>query len=164
MTPTQPTGWVGWHAAIPICSFSGRWGYDRRLGHKSRMGREFHVRFCEGLGVQFPRATRLVIGFTDEADARRVMEVLPKRFGKYGLSIHPDKTRLVPFARPQQQKGREEPESGNRPGGGPPETSPAGGGEDSAEAGVPKPPGGGAESPAGKGPALRSLAQAATST
>src|SRR4051812_11299590 len=22
------------------------------------MGREFHVRFCEGLGVQFPRATR----------------------------------------------------------------------------------------------------------
>jgi hypothetical protein len=26
------------------------------------------------------------------------MEVLPKRFGKYGLAIHPDKTRLVPFA------------------------------------------------------------------
>src|SRR5271168_2355355 len=25
------------------------------------MGREFHVRFCEGLGVQFPRATRLVV-------------------------------------------------------------------------------------------------------
>src|SRR4051812_22126658 len=24
------------------------------------MGREFHVRFCEGLGVQFPRATRHV--------------------------------------------------------------------------------------------------------
>ena len=25
------------------------------------MRREFHVRFCEGLGVRFPRATRLVI-------------------------------------------------------------------------------------------------------
>jgi RNA-directed DNA polymerase len=23
---TQPTGWVGWHAAIPICSFCGRLG------------------------------------------------------------------------------------------------------------------------------------------
>ena len=27
------------------------------------------------------------------------MEVLPKRFGKYGLTLHPDKTRLVPFRR-----------------------------------------------------------------
>ncbi len=31
---------------------------------------------------------------------RRVMAVLPKRFGKYGLTIHPDKTRLVPFRKP----------------------------------------------------------------
>src|SRR5262249_54374061 len=61
-------------------------------------------------------ADDFVIGFTDESDARRVREVLPKRFGKYGLAIHPDKTRLVPFARPQEQKGREEPGSGNRPG------------------------------------------------
>jgi hypothetical protein len=28
------------------------------------------------------------------------MEVLPKRFGKYGLTLHPEKTRLVPFQRP----------------------------------------------------------------
>ena len=28
------------------------------------------------------------------------MDVLPKRFGKYGLTVHPDKTRLVPFRRP----------------------------------------------------------------
>lgn len=40
------------------------------------------------------------MGFTHEADARRVMDVLPKRFGKYGLTIHPDKTRLIPFRRP----------------------------------------------------------------
>src|SRR5262249_17052335 len=34
--------------------------YDLRLDRRSRMRREFHVRFCEGAGVRFPRATRLV--------------------------------------------------------------------------------------------------------
>jgi len=64
------------------------------------MSREVHVRICEDPGVRFPRVTRLVIGFSDEQDARRVMDVLPKRFGKYGLTIHPEKTRLVRFIRP----------------------------------------------------------------
>jgi RNA-directed DNA polymerase len=45
-------------------------------------------------------ADDFVVGFTDDEDARRVMAVLPKRFGKYGLTIHPDKTRLVPFRKP----------------------------------------------------------------
>jgi group II intron reverse transcriptase/maturase len=45
-------------------------------------------------------ADDFVIGFTDEQDARRVMEVLPKRFGKYGLKVHPEKTRLVRFNKP----------------------------------------------------------------
>jgi group II intron reverse transcriptase/maturase len=45
-------------------------------------------------------ADDFVIGFTCEEDARRVLEVLPKRFGKYGLAIHPDKTRLVAFQPP----------------------------------------------------------------
>jgi RNA-directed DNA polymerase len=48
-------------------------------------------------------ADDFVIGFTDEADARRVMEVLPKRFGRYGLAVHPDKTRLVPFRQPSSR-------------------------------------------------------------
>jgi group II intron reverse transcriptase/maturase len=69
-------------------------------------GRAFLIRYADDF----------VIGFEREDDARRVMEVLPKRFGKYGLTLHPDKTRLVPFARPQERKGRGEPESGNRPG------------------------------------------------
>ena len=42
--------------------------------------------------------------FTCEADARRVLEVLPKRFGKYGLTLHPEKTRLVEFKRPDRRK------------------------------------------------------------
>lgn len=38
-----------------------------------------------------------VMVFKQEADARKVMEVLPKRFGKYGLTLHPSKTRLLHF-------------------------------------------------------------------
>jgi RNA-directed DNA polymerase len=68
------------------------------------MRREPPVRIREGLGVQFPRATRLVMGFSCDEDARKVMEVLPKRFEKYGLTIHPDKTRLVPFERPSDAR------------------------------------------------------------
>jgi RNA-directed DNA polymerase len=45
-------------------------------------------------------ADDFVIGFRDQGDAQRALEVLPKRFGKYGLSVHPTKTRLVPFCPP----------------------------------------------------------------
>jgi len=50
-------------------------------------------------------ADDFVIVFGREEDARRVLDVLPKRFGKYGLSLHPDKTRLVPFHRPDRDDG-----------------------------------------------------------
>src|SRR4051812_35749880 len=43
-------------------------------GEKSRMKREFHVRFCEGAGVQFPCATRLM--------SPAVATAIPGRFGK----------------------------------------------------------------------------------
>ncbi len=58
-------------------------------------GRAFLIRYADDF----------VIGFTNEEDARRVLEVLPKRFGKYGLTIHPDKTRLVPFRSPASSEG-----------------------------------------------------------
>jgi group II intron reverse transcriptase/maturase len=35
--------------------------------------------------------------FQYKEDAERVLEVLPKRFAKYGLTLHPEKTRLVRF-------------------------------------------------------------------
>ena len=38
--------------------------------------------------------------FSNEDDARRVLAVLPKRFGKYGLALHPTKTRLLHFRPP----------------------------------------------------------------
>jgi len=59
-------------------------------------------------------AVDFVIGCASEADARRVFAVLPKRFGKYGLTLHPDKTRLVPFVRPSTRPGAEDEEP--RPG------------------------------------------------
>jgi len=47
-------------------------------------------------------ADDLLFVFSRKDDAERVLAVLPKRFGKYGLSLHPDKTRLVPFRRPRR--------------------------------------------------------------
>lgn len=56
-------------------------------------------------------ADDFVVLFEREDDARRVMEVLPKRFGKYGLRLHPEKTRLVPFRNPSLRgPGDPEPE------------------------------------------------------
>jgi group II intron reverse transcriptase/maturase len=61
-------------------------------------------------------ADDFVMGFACEEDARRVFEVLPKRFGKYGLTLHPDKTRLVPFRRPPQSKTPTKTPGATRPG------------------------------------------------
>lgn len=58
-------------------------------------GRAFLIRYADDF----------VMGFERQADARRVMEVLAKRFEKYGLSIHPEKTRLIGFFPPERQEG-----------------------------------------------------------
>jgi group II intron reverse transcriptase/maturase len=42
-------------------------------------------------------ADDFVIGFEYFEDAQKVMSTLPKRMAKYGLNIHPDKTKLVEF-------------------------------------------------------------------
>jgi group II intron reverse transcriptase/maturase len=41
-----------------------------------------------------------VLFFASEKDARKVMAVLPKRFAKHGLTLHPEKTKLTEFRRP----------------------------------------------------------------
>ena len=63
------------------------------------MSREVHVRFCEGLGVRFPRATRLICCFEREDDARRYQSVLPRRLGRYSLEVAEEKTKLIEFGR-----------------------------------------------------------------
>lgn len=56
-------------------------------------------------------ADDFVIAFSDEEDALRVQEVLPKRFERFGLTLHPEKTRLIRFHRPRQDGGGPEPGS-----------------------------------------------------
>jgi len=68
-------------------------------------GRAFLIRYADDF----------VIGFTCEEDARRVLDVLPKRFGKYGLTIHPDKTRLLAF-QPPDRSDRSDSSKGSEPG------------------------------------------------
>jgi RNA-directed DNA polymerase len=53
-------------------------------------GRTFLVRY----GDDF------VLGCELETDARRIMAVLPKRFVRFGLTIHPQKTAVVAFGKP----------------------------------------------------------------
>lgn len=65
-------------------------------------GRAWLVRFADDF----------VAGFEHKADAERVLGVLPKRFGKYGLTIHPAKTRMVEFT---PARGRER-APGSKPG------------------------------------------------
>lgn len=59
-------------------------------------------------------ADDFVLLFQTEEDARRVWDVLPKRFEKYGLTLHPDKTRLVNFRRPARTPPAEERNGGGR--------------------------------------------------
>jgi group II intron reverse transcriptase/maturase len=61
---------------------------------KPRMkGRVFLIRFADDF----------VIGCEQEADARTIMAVLPKRFARYRLTIHPEKTKLVQFGKPSRE-------------------------------------------------------------
>lgn len=56
----------------------------------------------EGEAFLVRYADDFVIACSEKRDALRIMDVLPKRFGKYGLTLHPDKTRLVRFERPRR--------------------------------------------------------------
>ncbi|HKB37121.1 MAG TPA: group II intron reverse transcriptase/maturase [Gemmataceae bacterium] len=71
-----------------------------------RRQRAFLVRYADDFAI----------GFRDQGDAQRVLEVLPKRFGKYGLRVHPTKTRLVPFCRPPAKAEAQGGSGAGRPG------------------------------------------------
>jgi RNA-directed DNA polymerase len=53
---------------------------------------------CRAFLIRY--ADDFVIGFRDRRDAQRVMDVVPKRLDKYGLTVHPTKTQLIPFRPP----------------------------------------------------------------
>jgi len=74
-----------------------RWFHDVVVPRLSRTARLFRY------------ADDAVLLFDTRADAERVMQALPKRFGRYGLTLHPDKTRLVEFRRPDLYSPNGEP-------------------------------------------------------
>jgi group II intron reverse transcriptase/maturase len=68
--------------------------FEREVRPRMR-GRAFMVRYADDVVLCFER----------EVDARRVLAVLAKRLGRFGLTLHPEKTRLVRFTRPPQGGG-----------------------------------------------------------
>jgi len=65
--------------------------FESRVKPRLR-GQATLIRYCDDF----------VIAFEYQDDAQRVMDVLPRRLGHFGLTLHPDKTRLLPFRRPPQ--------------------------------------------------------------
>jgi len=87
-----------WLANVYLHEVLDRW-FEEQV--KPRLhGRAFLIRYVDDF----------VLCFEHERDARRVWEVLPKRFAKYGLRLHPEKTKLVDFRRPgSSSRWRSEP-------------------------------------------------------
>ncbi len=59
-------------------------------------GYGFMARYCDDF----------VMGFQREEDARRIYEVLPKRLARFGLTMHPEKSRIVDFRPPPYRISR----------------------------------------------------------
>jgi reverse transcriptase-like protein len=71
--------------------------------------------FIRGEAHEVRFADDFILCFQYKEDAERVLEVLKKRFVKYGLTLHPEKTRLLEFGKTAVGKAE-------RLGGKPPET------------------------------------------
>lgn len=63
--------------------------FEREVKPRLR-GKATLIRYCDDF----------LIGFEREDDARRVQAVLGKRMERFGLTLHPDKTRLLAFGKP----------------------------------------------------------------
>jgi RNA-directed DNA polymerase len=61
----------------------------------------------KGEAYEVRYADDFILCFQYREDAERVMEVLAKRFAKYGLTLHPEKTRLIEFGRQALAKSEE---------------------------------------------------------
>jgi group II intron reverse transcriptase/maturase len=70
-------------------------GWFEREVQPRLTGKSFLTRFADDW----------IIGCELEADAQRLMAVLPKRFARFGLSLHPEKTVLIRFRKPTTRKG-----------------------------------------------------------
>lgn len=80
--------------------------FEREVQPRLR-GRSFLVRYADDF----------LLACEYQSDAERVFEVLPKRFAKYNLTIHPEKSKLVRFTRPRPgTRGRGRDRDGGTPG------------------------------------------------
>lgn len=66
-----------------------RWWFEEVV--PQLRGRASLIRYADDFLLLFERRD----------DAERVHRVLPRRLGRFGLTLHPEKTRLVPFRRPK---------------------------------------------------------------
>src|SRR5712692_8828311 len=69
----------------------GRWG------RRQTQGEVIVVRWADDF----------IVGFEQRKDAERFLEELRERLGKYGLALHPQKTRLLEFGRYAAERRRE---------------------------------------------------------
>lgn len=60
---------------------------------------QWRTRHCKGPCIVVRYADDFVIGFETEADAKACLEALKNRLQKFGLVLHPQKTRLIEFGR-----------------------------------------------------------------
>lgn len=56
-----------------------------------------------GRAVMVRYADDMVMVFERKRDAERMVKALPKRFARYGLAVHPEKTRMLPFEPPDKR-------------------------------------------------------------
>jgi hypothetical protein len=73
--------------------------FDRwvqRWRHKQAQGQMIVVRYADDF----------VVGFERKEEAEQFLTELRERFGQFGLELHPDKTRLIPFGRKADQDWR----------------------------------------------------------
>jgi len=61
-------------------------------------GEAYEIRFADDA----------ILCFQHKEDAEKVLSVLPKRFEKYGLTLHPEKTRLIEFGRNAARNARKQ--------------------------------------------------------
>ncbi|MDZ4847879.1 MAG: reverse transcriptase domain-containing protein, partial [Pirellulaceae bacterium] len=65
---------------------------------------DWRKREAQGEVTVIRYADDFVIGFREESDARRCLAALTERFAKFGLELHPDKTRLIEFGRYAEER------------------------------------------------------------
>jgi RNA-directed DNA polymerase len=70
--------------------------WAKQWRHRQARGQVILVRYADDF----------VIGFEHQSDARRFLEELTERFGKFNLELHGEKTRIIPFGRQAEADSR----------------------------------------------------------